>query len=560
MIERLHPKTNEEASQSLARIIISFVVAAVLFVEVIRHAELTSALVLVTAYCAASIPWFFWVKRTPNRFQSRRYFTITSDLMLTTLGLHLAGDQAPYFFSVYLWIIVGNGLRFGPRFLFLGCVIGFSGYSTLLAFNPIWQNNHNIGLSFFAGVVILPLFYFKVLRRSLDLNIQLEEELEKSKAAEKAKGDFLANMSHEIRTPMNGIIGMVEVLGDTELNTEQQNNLDIIRRSSSSLLNILNDILDYSKIASGKMTIEAIPMDLRDIFFDVVRLLQATADDKNITLEFDFPENQAHSFTGDPTRIRQIIFNLVGNAIKFTDQGTVTLRCRTIDDYVRHNVIIEVIDSGIGISEDRLEAIFDQFEQAEQGTTRQFGGTGLGLAISRQLSMLMGGEITVRSTQGRGTIFSVNLTLPISTEIVAVKAHNPGLPNFALKALVAEDNRVNQVVVRKLLKKIGIEIVDMANNGQEAVQMLSSEKHDVVFMDIRMPLMNGIDATRAIRALADDRKTIPIIALTADATSGDAARCMDAGMDGHLRKPLKVNELVSILNQLKQNFQKPVTL
>ncbi len=542
--------TNEETSQSLARVIICGFGGAVLLFKALQQHELPVDFLVVAIYFTLSVPWFIWVKRTPNRFPNRRYLTVSLDLLLTTLALHLAGSRAPFFYPVYLWVIVGNGLRFGARFLFLAMVLGFLGFGALLKFNPFWQANQNIGLGLLMGVVILPLFYLKVLRRTHDLNLRLEEELEKSQAAEKAKGDFLANMSHEIRTPMNGVIGMAEVLADTDLDAKQQAHLEVIVRSADSLLNILNDILDYSKIASGKMQIESITMDLRETLLDVTRLLKSTAEDKGITLIFDFPEDQPRTFISDPTRIRQIVFNLVGNGLKFTEQGSVTLRCRTTDNSSRHNVTLEIEDTGIGIPEDRLEAIFEQFEQADQGTTRKFGGTGLGLAISRQLAFLMGGEILVRSTMGVGTTFSINLTLPYTPEKIPTRNQSTELPDFGLRALVAEDNKVNQLVVRKLLAKVGVEVVDMANNGLEALEMLSIEKHDLVFMDVRMPVMNGLEATKAIRALPDDRNAVPIVALTADASSEDAQRCLLFGMDAHLRKPLKVDELVLTLNQL----------
>ncbi len=546
--------TNEEISQSLARVVIGSLVAIFILVMYYRSDQTQSndlwlSFLGVSGYTLAAFGWLFWVKKTPEQFQNRRYISVLGDLFTITFTLHLSASNASYFYPLYLWVIVGNGLRFGARFLLVGIVAGFLGFGSLLAFNPFWQSNLNIGIGLLAGVVILPLFYLKVLNRSNQLNQRLEEELEKSKAAEKAKGDFLANMSHEIRTPMNGVLGMVEILGDTNLDPTQREQLTIIQRSADSLLNILNDILDYSKIASGKLEMEEIVLDLKETLQDVIRLLKPTAEDKGIELLFDFPDDQPKIFLGDPTRIRQIIFNLVGNGLKFTENGQVVISCRCSHRNERHNVIIDIKDSGVGIPEDRLEAIFEQFEQAENGTTRKFGGTGLGLAICRQLSALMGGEVTVRSILGVGTTFSVNLTLTPSTALVSIRPLACALPDFGFKALVAEDNTVNQLVVRKLLAKVGISI-DLAKNGQEAVRMTAEKKYDLIFMDVRMPIMNGLEATRKIRAAHHENATIPIIALTADASADDATRCLEAGMNAHLRKPLKLQELLMALDQL----------
>ncbi len=379
MEEEPQANCDEEISQSKARVIISALVALIMLAgamqkEGAERADHLFDFFVTIGYCAASIPWLWWVCRTPNRFQNRRYLTVFSDLIFTSLALHIAGERAPYFYPVYLWVIVGNGMRFGPRFLIVAIVTGFLGFGALLLFNPFWIENRSIGLGLLAGVVILPLFYLAVLRRMHKLNDRLEEELGRSKAAEQAKGDFLANMSHEIRTPMNGVLGMIEVLDDSPLDAEQKEHVAVIRRSADSLLNILNDILDYSKIGSGKMQIESIPLDLEETLKDVIRLLTPTAEDKSIDLSFEFEGAENNNFLGDPTRIRQIVLNLVSNGLKFTEQGGVTLLCRVLDESNEHNIMLTVTDTGIGIPQDRLSSIFEQFEQGEQGTTRLFGG------------------------------------------------------------------------------------------------------------------------------------------------------------------------------------------
>jgi signal transduction histidine kinase/CheY-like chemotaxis protein len=473
-------------------------------------------------------------------------------MTVTTVAMNLVGAMAPFFYPVYLWIIVGYGLRYGRSHLLAGVLAGTLGFGVLLRFNPFWNENANIGSGLLAGLVILPLFYLAVLRRLHELSRRLEEELERSQAAEHAKGEFLANMSHEIRTPMNGIVGMVQLLEDAPLRPEDRDHLQVVRRSADALLTIIDDILDYSKSASGKLSIETIDFDLRDTLADVHRLLQATADDRNLDFDFDYPADAPRVFRGDPTRIRQIAFNLAGNAIKFTETGGVMMRCRVADAAAgRHRVTLEVQDSGVGIPADRLEAIFEQFEQADNSTTRRFGGTGLGLAICRQLADLMGGSVTVHSEVGCGSVFTMTLDLAPGAAPVARPSRVAGdrLPHFGLHALVADDNAINRRVAVRLLAKVGI-TADTACDGAEAVRMAAGGGHDLVFMDMRMPELNGFEATAAIRALGGAPARVPVVALTADASSESALRCRDAGMDGHLRKPLRTADIIAVVDAL----------
>ncbi len=544
---------NEEASQTLARVVISCLV--ILFFVINNfissgnfHQAMSLETKIVFAYAMISIPWFFWVKKTPNQHTWRRYITLFADLELLSLALHLSGPKGSFFYPIYLWVIIGNGLRFGIRPLLVAILTGAVSFFMLLKFNHFWQANIDIGYGLLAGVIILPTFFIKVINRTHKLNQRLEVELEKSHTAEKAKGDFLANMSHEIRTPMNGVLGMVQILGDSDLNIEQRDHLNIIQRSADSLLNILNDILDFSKITSGKLEIESVPINLRNTLEDVVHLLNSTAEEKSIALNFDYPDNQHEVFLGDPTRIRQIILNLMGNAIKFTEQGSVTLICR-YNQETTPNIRLEIKDTGIGIPADRIHSIFEEFEQAEQGTTRKFGGTGLGLAISLRLAKMMQGLVKVKSELGKGSNFIVKLNLEPSFEPLITRKINHEFPNFGLKALVAEDNTVNQLVVKKLLKKIGVSM-QLAKNGQEAVDMLMENTFDLIFMDVRMPIMNGKEATKAIRASDSSQKNIPILALTADASTEDAKQCLSVGMNAHLRKPLKLDELIAELENI----------
>jgi len=375
-------------------------------------------------------------------------------------------------------------------------------------------------------------------------------ELEKSKAAELAKGEFLANMSHEIRTPLNGVLGMAQILGDAEIDSENRKYLVILRRSAESLLSIVNDVLDFSKITSGKMLFETVPLDLRAILEDVVQIMKPAAAEKEITMEFTYSTGALRNFSGDPTRIRQLVLNLASNALKFTTVGHVSLAAIVTEQSTGHcDIVLRVADTGIGIPEDRLPAIFDQFEQVDASTSRTSGGTGLGLAISRQLARRMDGDIVVQSTLGEGSVFEVHLTLPVSSTSPTAVDQQAELPRFELEVLIAEDNKVNQLVIGSLLKKIGIDAV-FAENGHDAIEELERRRYDLVFMDVRMPVMDGIEATRLIRNRTDSLADIPIIALTADADAESARTCRDAGMDLHLGKPVILSQIISAIDKL----------
>ncbi len=386
---------------------------------------------------------------------------------------------------------------------------------------------------------------------------QLEDLAIKANAASQAKSSFLATMSHEIRTPMNGIIGMINILKQSELTVEQKDSLSIIDFSANNLLAIVNDILDFSKIESGQIELENIPLDLYKGIDDIIKLLSFKTTDNNIALKREIESDVPRFIIGDPVRINQIVLNLTNNALKFTENGSVCIKIEKlneIDDYI--TLRIYVIDTGIGISKDGMDKLFKEFSQANSHITRKYGGTGLGLAISKRLAEQMGGDIGVESILGKGSSFWFTIKVKICTNDIYLNSkHQPIIKKMEhkLEILVAEDNIINQKIVTANLKKMGHK-VDVAQNGKIAVDMFKLKNYDIILMDVQMPEMNGIEATQIIRIIEENenRKPIFITAMTANVLKEDIEHYLKIGMNTYLSKPFKVYELVNLLNKIQK--------
>jgi signal transduction histidine kinase/ActR/RegA family two-component response regulator len=380
----------------------------------------------------------------------------------------------------------------------------------------------------------------------LELTVQertraLEEALVVMEDALRAKGEFLAVVSHEIRTPLNGVLGMAQLMMMTTMSDEQRHYVDTIQSSGEMLLALINDILDLSKMESGKLSLDARPVDVRTVAREVVQMLNPQAQTKSLYLTADIAEDVLPYFKGDAMRLKQVLINLVGNAIKFTQRGGVKIIVRMQQD--GRWLQCQVRDTGIGIAADRIDKLFQVFSQVDSSITRRYGGSGLGLVICKRLVEGMGGDIGAQSVRHQGSTFTFRIPV--------VKAEAPNNPAPVLRTstaqpsdmriLVVEDNQVNQVLALGMLKKLGL-TADLARDGVEACDMVRQHAYELVLMDMQMPRMDGLTATRTIRGMQEIRQP-HIVALTANAMEGDRQACLEAGMNDFLPKPFKVTEL-----------------
>ena len=382
------------------------------------------------------------------------------------------------------------------------------------------------------------------------LNRNLRDAQLKAELASESKSRFLANMSHELRTPFNGLLGMLDLLEASPLSTQQREQVGSARESAQYLLTLLNDILDLSAIEAGKVALQPEPVNLPRLLQEVQTLMRSLAQGKGLSLQSAFGAGLPEWIGADPTRLRQILYNLLGNAIKFTRQGHVLLAVTaepvrsTEGEPARQRVAFSISDTGIGISPEEQARLFERFYQVDSGATRAFGGRGLGLDISRTLARLMGGDIAVSSTLGGGSTFTLSLDLPLceAPEPAAPAAGLAADGNRPLRVLVAEDHPVNRKLVGALLEKMGHQVL-FAENGREALALATSEAPDLVLMDVQMPEMDGLTSTRRIRALTGPAARVPVIALTADVMNEARDKALDAGADDFLAKPVQPERL-----------------
>jgi signal transduction histidine kinase/CheY-like chemotaxis protein len=492
--------------------------------------------------------------------QTVNIIAIQMVILVIIFSFYMLGQRAGLVYSI---------INLVPVLAFL--IIQYNDYYFIPFIKPEQIDQSTIIIAVFANFILLIYihshFYNAFYRNiqqfkktsegQIELNTQLNAAIGKAEKSSQAKSEFLSIMSHEIRTPLNAVIGMSNLLMMSNPRFDQKENLEILKFSASNLLALVNDVLDFNKIESGKVVFEHISINIDDLMQNIYGGQKIKAEEKGLLFKLDVDSTLRSKIVfGDPTRITQIIFNLVNNAIKFTKEGSILVRATCIED--RHNVItvnFSVKDTGIGIEKANLESIFEPFAQESISTTRQYGGTGLGLAIIKRLLELQGLKMNVESKPGKGSEFSFNMEFPVSTEVISPRIENQPVFNgnshlSSLRVLIAEDNMVNVMLMKKLFSKWNM-APTIAENGERAVELVQYGNFDIILMDLQMPVMNGFDAATEIRRMPDPRKAnIPIIALTASALFDIRERVFNSGMNDYTSKPFKPSELLEKIQHL----------
>ncbi len=559
-----------ELEQAKLRIIVGLVVFIYFLCSYFNHQFISQELIvfkIILVFELLAISIFLSILN--NKFQpiQRRISGAWLDIGAASTFMALTSDIGVMLVCVYLWVIFGNGFRYGKKYLYHAQALSIVGFLIATNISPYWQTHQTIGYSLIVMLIALPLYVAKLITRLHEAKHKVEIERQKAADASIAKTQFVANMSHEIRTPLNGIIGISTLFKTTPLNADQQDLLKTLESSSKLLLSLLNNVLDFTKIEERKFTVENVAFSAEEAIYDTMEIFRSQSTAKGIQLGASI-SNTMGTLKGDVFVLRQVLANLMGNAVKFTQHGSVSISATILqEDDQKSTVRFEVTDTGVGIAADKQDKIFESFTQADSSTTRNFGGSGLGLTIAKHMVEAMGGSLNFQSTVGIGSHFWFVLTLEkAGIENISLKSKSKvsidipstvapftapsAITNYrALNILVCEDESTNQKIITRLLSLPGHR-VEVASNGDELLDALERSKFDLVITDLNMAGMSGAEALKIYRFTRPTDKDTRFILFTADATLSAREMASDAGFDAFLTKPIDASTLFNTIERI----------
>ncbi|PPT23316.1 RpfC protein [Xanthomonas arboricola pv. fragariae] len=573
--QRLMNRPDSEHGQAIVRIVLISLILSYVLVPSVRHSlplhQHTGVLVIVLTGLGLGLALFGWLLWRPDRSDARRILGMLADYGLMAAGMIQMGEPLAWVYVVVMWVTVGNGLRYGNRYLYLAVAMAVVSFSTTLSMTEYWQHNQRLGVGLAVGLAAVPLYFSSLLR-------QLTRATAEARRASEAKSRFLANMSHEFRTPLNGLSGMTEVLATTRLDDEQRECLKTIQASTRSLLALVEEVLDISAIEAGKLRINASDFAVHDTLQAIGLILEPQAKAKGLRYQATIAADVPPRVHGDAGHLQQILLNLVGNAVKFTDHGSVQLKVAATEASGRAGVLLrfEVLDTGIGVPVDMRPRLFEAFEQADTGLARRFEGSGLGTTIARGLVQSMGGAIGFEENPEGGSLFWFELPFGLATAKPAatpspvlhetesttipgnvIAFADPFLRHRArvrsMQILVADDHLANRLVLQRLLQKAGHRVT-CVDGGEAVLDALAEADYDAAIVDLHMPGVSGLDMLKQLRVMqAGGKPGTPIVVLSADVTPESIRSCEQAGAYAFLAKPVAAIKLLDTLAEIAVN-------